>query len=323
MKKILITGVAGMIGSHLLDELIKRGYEVIGTDDLSFGKLEKIQHNLDNKNFKFYDCDILDHDKMNVIAKGVDVIAHLAAVKKLGKEEFDVRIMEVNGRGTESMFALAKSNKARIIFASTSDVYGMSSDIPLREDGDILMGTSSIKRWSYAVSKLYSEHIAFAYYRHYGVPMVVLRYFGGFSPRSSASWSGGHIPIFIDAVLNDKEIIIHGDGKQTRSMAYISDIVNGTVLAMTNDKATGQIINIGNDEELSVIDTAYLIHEIANTGKKLKLKLVPFKELFGNYRDIMRRIPDLTKARNILGYRPSVSLRQGIELTIKAMRKTL
>lgn len=221
------------------------------------------------------------------------------------------------------MFALAKSNKARIIFASTSDVYGMSSDIPLREDGDILMGTSSIKRWSYAVSKLYSEHIAFAYYRHYGVPMVVLRYFGGFSPRSSASWSGGHIPIFIDAVLNDKEIIIHGDGKQTRSMAYISDIVNGTVLAMTNDKATGQIINIGNDEELSVIDTAYLIHEIANTGKKLKLKLVPFKELFGNYRDIMRRIPDLTKARNILGYRPSVSLRQGIELTIKAMRKTL
>jgi len=144
-----------------------------------------------------------------------------------------------------------------------------------------------------------------------------LRYFGGFSPRSSFSWSGGHIPLFVDAILKNEELIVHGDGKQTRSMGYVSDLVDGTILAMENPSAIGQIINIGNDEEMSVIGTAYLIDKIANTGNELKIKFVPFENVFGEYKDIMRRVPDLRKAKKLLGYEPQISLREAIKITIE------
>jgi UDP-glucose 4-epimerase len=149
----------------------------------------------------------------------------------------------------------------------------------------------------------------------------VIRYLGGFSPRSSFAWSGGHVPIFIRAILNDEEVIVHGDGTQTRSMGFVTDLVNGTILALENEKAIGELINIGNDEELSVIDTAKLIHEIANTGKKLKIKFVPMAEVFGKYKDIQRRIPDLQKAKTILGYSPKVKLRDAIRVTLDEINK--
>ena len=207
------------------------------------------------------------------------------------------------------------------VFASTSDVYGMSPDLPLNEDGDLLLGPSLIKRWSYAVSKLYGEQLSFAYFHDHKVPIVVIRYFGGFSPRSSFAWSGGHIPIFLRAILEDKEVIIHGDGLQTRSMGFVSDLVHGTVLALENDKAVGEIINIGNDEELSVLDTAKLIHRIVGTKRDLKLKFVPMSEVFGKYKDILRRIPDLSKAKRILGYSPQVKLEDAVRLTIQEVQK--
>jgi len=152
---------------------------------------------------------------------------------------------------------------------------------------------------------------------------VILRYCGGFSPRSSFKWSGGHIPIFIHAILRDEEVIIHGDGTQTRSMAYALDLVDGTVLAMENQNAVGEIFNLGLDEEMSIIDTARLIHGLANTQQKLKLKFVPFKEVFGDYKDIMRRIPDITKAKEILGYQPKYNLKQAIQLTIEEAKKKI
>jgi UDP-glucose 4-epimerase len=198
----------------------------------------------------------------------------------------------------------------------------MSPDLPLNEDGDLLLGPSMIKRWSYAVSKLYGEQLAFAYYHDYKVPVVVIRYFGGFSPRSSFAWSGGHVPIFLRAVLNDEEMIVHGDGSQTRSMGFVTDLVAGTLLAMENEAAIGEIINIGNDEELSVIDTAKLIHEIAATGKDLKIKFVPMSEVFGKYKDIMRRIPDLSKAKRILGYEPKTRLKDAIVATIDEIKNS-
>jgi UDP-glucose 4-epimerase len=180
-----------------------------------------------------------------------------------------------------------------------------------------------IKRWSYAVSKLHCEQLAFAYFKDYSVPIVVLRYFGGFSPRSSFSWSGGHIPIFVDAILNDQDVPIHGNGKQTRSMAYVDDLVEGTILAMENENAVGEVINLGNDEEISVIDTAYLIHKIANTGNELKLKYIPMKEIFGKYKDIMRRVPDLTKAYSLLGYKPKIDMKEAIRRIIGLRRNAI
>jgi UDP-glucose 4-epimerase len=322
MKNILITGVAGMIGSHLLDEALKEGYKIIGIDNLSFGKLENINHNLNHPNFKFYNVDIRDYETIKILGKDIHTIVHLAAFKKISEKDSAMPTFEINGKGTENIFNVAKMWGCKVVYASTSDVYGMSPDLPLKEDGDLLLGPSMIRRWSYAVSKLYGEQMAFGYYHDYGVPVVVIRYFGGFSPRSSFAWSGGHVPIFIRSILNDEEVIVHGDGSQTRSMGFVHDLVSGTLLAMENDKAVGEIINIGNDEELSVLDTSKLIHEIAQTGKALKIKFVPMSDVFGKYKDIMRRIPDLTKAKTILGYEPKYCLKDGIIATIKEIKES-
>lgn len=320
-KRILVTGIAGMIGSHLLDTLLERGYNVTGIDNLSFGNLENIKHNLNHPSFKFHRVDVTELDAMKILAKDADIIVHLAAFKKIGEKDSAMPTFTINGKGTENVFEVAKMWGCKVVFASTSDVYGMSPDLPLREDGDIFLGPSMIRRWSYAVSKLYGEQMAFAYHHDYKVPVVIIRYFGGFSPRSSFAWSGGHVPIFIRAILNDDEVVVHGDGSQTRSMGFVTDLVHGTVLAMESEKAVGEIINIGNDEELGVLETAKMIHKIANTGKELKIKFVPMGEVFGKYKDIMRRIPDLSKAKNILGYEPKVRLEEAIKITINEIKK--
>ncbi len=305
-----------MIGSHLAEELVKRGYHVIGIDNLSYGSVENLRAAALSPLFQFYKVDILDLDTLKILSRDCGTIIHLAAVKKIAEKDISLPTLQVNTKGTEHIFEIAKMWGARVIFASTSDVYGMSSDLPLREDGDLLLGPSMIKRWSYAVSKLYGEQLAYGYYHDQRVPMTIIRYFGGFSPRSSFAWSGGHIPIFIRAVLHDEELIVHGDGSQTRSMGFVTDLVNGTVLALERNQAIGEVINIGNDEELSVLATARLIHKIAATGKELRLKLVPMDQVFGQYKDIQRRVPDLTKARTLLGYQPHVKLEEAIRLTI-------
>jgi nucleoside-diphosphate-sugar epimerase len=320
-SRVLITGVAGMIGSHLLDGLLARGsYEILGIDDLSHGNLDNLARNLGDARFTFRRGDVTDLAGLLSLGPGVDTIVHLAAVKKISEAESAMRTLTVNAKGTENVFAAAKQWGSKVIFASTSDVYGMSPDLPLREDGDLLIGPSMIRRWSYAVSKLYGEQVAFAYHADHRVPTVVLRYFGAFSPRSSFTWVGGHIPIFIHAILNDEEVVIHGDGTQTRSMAFVDDVVDGTLRAMETSAAVGQIINLGNDEEMSVIDCAHLIHRLASTGRPLRLRYVPFHEVFGQYKDIMRRVPDLTKAREYLGYRPATTTEEAIRRTIAALR---
>jgi UDP-glucose 4-epimerase len=321
MKRILVTGVSGMIGSHLLDCLIEKNYEIVGIDDLSYGKIENIQPHLEADRFKFYRVDVGDFDTLKILSKDIDIIVHLAAVKKVSELDSSMATLKINVNGTENVLEAARMWGCKVVFASTSDVYGMSPDLPFREDGDLLLGPSMIKRWSYAVAKLYCEQMAFAYYKDYSVPIVIIRYFGGFSPRSSFFWSGGHIPIFVNAILNDEEVTIHGDGKQSRSMAYVDDLIRGTVLAMENENAIGEVINLGNDEEMSVIDTAYLIHRVADTGKDLKLKYVKMEDIFGKYKDIMRRRPDLTKAKSLLGYVPRISIEEAITRMVQIRKQ--
>ena len=317
MKKILITGVAGMIGSHLLDYLSDRNYEITGIDDLSFGKLENIKFSMEKDNVEFCRVDVRDYETIKMLCRDVDTVVHLAAIKKVSENQSAMGTLKVNVAGTENILEAARMWGCKVIFASTSDVYGMSPDLPFREDGDLLLGPSMIRRWSYAVAKLHCEQMAFAYYEDYGVPIVILRYFGGFSPRSSFSWSGGHIPIFVNAVLNDEEIPIHGDGRQSRSMAYVDDLIEGTFLAMECEEAVGEIINLGNDQEMSVIESAYLIHKLARTGKEIKLKFIKMDEIFGQYKDIMRRRPDLTKARKLLNYEPKTNMEEAIKKVIE------
>lgn len=320
-NKILITGVAGMIGSHLSEELLGKGYELIGIDDLSYGKLDNISQSINHPNFKFYKVNILDFETLKILSKDVATIIHLAAVKKIAEKDISLPTLQVNTKGTENVLEAAKMWGCKVVFASTSDVYGTSPHLPLNEDGDLLIGPSLIRRWSYAVSKLYGEQLAFAFYHDHKIPIVVIRYFGAFSHRSNFSWSGGHIPIFIKSILQNEEIIIHGDGQQTRSMGFVSDLVRGTILALESDNAVGEIINIGNDEEMSVLDSAKLIGKIANTGHEPKIKFVPMSEVFGKYKDIQRRVPDLAKAKKLLGYEPQVKLEDAIRTTIQEMKK--
>lgn len=310
-----------MIGSHLSEELLGKGYEVIGIDDLSYGKLDNISQSINHPNFKFYKVNILDFETLKILSKDVATIIHLAAVKKIAEKDISLPTLQVNTKGTENVLEAAKMWGCKVVFASTSDVYGTSPHLPLNEDGDLLIGPSLIRRWSYAVSKLYGEQLAFAFYHDHKIPIVVIRYFGAFSHRSNFSWSGGHIPIFIKSILQNEEIIIHGDGQQTRSMGFVSDLVRGTILALESDNAVGEIINIGNDEEMSVLDSAKLISRIANMGHEPRIKFVPMSEVFGKYKDIQRRVPDLAKAKKLLGYEPQVKLEDAIRTTIQEMKK--
>ncbi|MGC9324813.1 MAG: NAD-dependent epimerase/dehydratase family protein [Desulfomonilia bacterium] len=321
MRKIVVTGCAGMIGSHLVDELVKmEDVSVIGVDNLSFGRMDNIEQALKSSKFSFYRVDVLDIEALKILCCGADVIIHLAAMKKGGEEDVSLLTLHVNSRGSENVFEIARMWRCKVILASTSDVYGMSP-VPHAEDNDLVLGPSMIKRWAYAVSKLYDEQLAFAYFKDEKVPIVILRYFGGFSPRSNFSWSGGHIPIFIDAVLRNNPVTIHGDGTQTRSMADIRDLVRGTVSAMDREEAIGHIINLGNDEEVSVLDSARLILDVVReeTGleRELILNYIPFSAIYGQYKDIMRRFPDLSKAKRLLNYEPRYRLREAVRTTVQ------
>jgi UDP-glucose 4-epimerase len=323
MKKrhVLVTGVCGMIGSHLLEELLKRGDRVTGVDNLSFGDLRHLGAWRKHPNFKLIKADILKGGaRLHRLAGSCDITVHLAAVKKIGESEPAMPTIEVNGEGTHAVLEYAKRAGSKFVLGSTSDVYGTSKELPFKESGHCVIGSSTAKRWAYATAKLYAEHLTLAYHKDKGVPSVVLRYFGGFSERSSTTWSGGHVPIFIRAILDGRPVIIHGDGRQTRSMAHVSDLVRGTMLAMDRPAAVGEIINLGNDEEVSVVESARMIHRISGVKTLLKLKFIPMKRVFGSYEEIARRIPDLSKAGKLLGYKPRMPFRKSLELVIRSVR---
>ena len=320
--RIGITGVAGMIGSHLSEILINKGFEVIGIDNLSVGKKENIQNILENKNFKFYSFDVRNFKLLSSILIKCDVLVHLAAVKKVVEAQNSFETLDVNVKATQNILEVAKVSGAKVIFASTSDVYGVSEQIPFKENQNLTIGESTAKRWAYAVSKLYCEHLCISYYKDFDVKVVILRYFGGFSEKSSLTWSGGHVPIFIDQILNNKTVTVHGDGKQTRSMGHADDLANGTFLAIENiNNCAGEIINIGNTEEYSIIDTVYLIASILGKEKKeIKIDFIPEKEIFGTYKDLRRRLPDITKAKNLLNYEPQISFVDALRMVSKTLK---
>jgi UDP-glucose 4-epimerase len=267
-------------------------------------------------------ADVRDQHALGRAATGVDAIVHLAAVKKIGEDQSAIPTLTVNSQGTHAVLLAAAEAGAKVVYASTSDVYGMSGELPFSEDGPLLLGPSHLRRWSYAASKLYDEHLCLAFHHDRGVRLTILRYFGAYSARSAFLWSGGHIPLFIDAILHDREVLVHGDGSQTRCMAYVDDVVAGTVQAVERDSANGEIVNIGSEEELSVLDTAHLLHELAQTGRPLRIKHVPLGDVFGRgYREIMRRVPDLTKAKRLLDYEPKVALTDGLRLTLEGVRQ--
>ncbi len=307
--QILLAGGAGFVGSHLTDALVDKGHDVIVVDNLEKGKMENIAHHIGKRNFRFIKKDIL---KFNENIKP-DVIVNLVA-SKIPRYSSGFKTLTMNIEAGKYLLELARKANSRYILISTSDVYGKSTDFPLREDGDLVLGPTSSRRWAYAVSKIYNEHLAFAYMDEFGTYISILRYFGIFGPRQHLNWWGGPIGVFIDSIYHGKEVEIHGDGKQKRSFIFIEDVVNATACVIERDDLGGEIINIGTEEEISIIDLAHLIGELLDTS--VKIKFIPYENFSPNYEDPKRRVGSIEKARKLLNFTPRYDLREGLKKTI-------
>lgn len=317
--KILITGAAGFLGSHLTDLFIAEGHEVIAVDNLSMGRRENLAQHDNNPALQFYKIDVLDERSLRDCATGVDKIVHLAAYKipRYGKA---IDTLTINNLGTVNVLKLARSLNCKTVIASTSDVYGKSADLPFREDGDCVIGPSSRPRWSYAVSKLYDEHLGLASMAAHGFPVTLLRFFGSYGPRHHLSWWGGPQSVFIENILKGEETPIHGDGQQTRSFTYVSDTVAGIAAATHRDQANGEIINIGSTSEITIEELARTIHRLIPDAPELKLRFIPYEDVSKGYEDVLRRVPDDSKCAELLGVRATVSLEDGLARTIRWQR---
>ena len=322
LMKIGITGVAGFIGSNLADALLGAGHHVIGVDNLSMGDVRNIEHNLDRPDFEFHQIDVRDLEALREAFRAADRIVHLAAYKipRYGKA---IDTLEINSQGSRNVLEVGRDGNRRLILASTSDIYGKNPKLPFSEGSDSVMGPTTTPRWAYAVSKLFDEHMAFAYNSSYGTPVTILRFFGSYGPRQHLSWWGGPQSVFISACLTGQAMEIHGDGLQTRSFTYITDLVEGIIRASLYDAEPATIFNLGNTQEVTILELARLVHELCGRGGEADIKMVPYKSLGGNYEDVLRRVPDITRARTVLGFEPSVGLREGLLPTIKWQREVM
>lgn len=321
-RKFLITGVAGFLGSNLAERALADGHEVVGIDNLSMGRIENLAEALKNRSFRFLQRDVTLPATFEDLATDFDVVVHLAAFKipRYGKA---IDTLKINYQGTETALEFARRLNCKIVLASTSDVYGRNPKLPFSEEGtDHVIGSSKAPRWAYAVSKLFDEHLALAYQDAYGFPVVLLRFFGSYGPNQNTTWWGGPQSVFIDCVLNDKPIPIHGDGSQTRSFTYVSDTVEGIYQSMLRAEANGEIINIGNTEEITILELARRIHRLAGKSGEPNVQFIPYESFSGKkYEDVMRRVPDTALCAKLLGVRAKVGVDEGLARTIEWQRQ--
>ena len=315
MSKILVTGGAGFIGSHLTDLLLKRGDRVVCLDNLTTGSRENIGHHLKNSRFELVKGSILDSGKVEACIKKVDLIFHLAAAVGVRHiVEHPLESILVNVEGTAIVLEKAKKYKKKIVLASSSEVYGKSTHIPYREDGDRLLGATTINRWSYAASKAIDEHIALNYASK-GLPVVILRFFNTYGPRINEQAYGTVIAQFIRQAFLGNTMTVHGDGNQVRCFTYVTDTVAGIIKSSEVKGAENQIFNLGNPRPFTINDLASLIKKL--TGSSSQIQHVPYKDYYGSsYEDTPVRIPDISKAKKILNFDPNVPLDEGLRRTI-------
>jgi UDP-glucose 4-epimerase len=311
MSTFLITGGAGFIGSQLAEELLKRGDRVLALDDLSSGSVTNIVHLRTNAGFEFVPQSI---DERNVIAELVDeadVIFHLAAtVGVLNIIESPVNTIANNIGGTELILKAAAKKKKKVIIASTSEVYGKSTIIPFREDSDLVFGPTSKSRWSYASSKVVDEFLALAYWREFKLPTVVVRLFNTIGPRQVGRY-GMVVPRFMSQALHGSNLSVYGTGHQSRCFTYITDVIEWLILLAANDRAVGEVVNLGNPEEVTINELARKV--IAITGAEVGIDCVPYEKAYEEgFEDMLRRVPDITKVKTLTGYSPRVSLEEAL-----------
>ena len=317
----LITGCAGFLGSNLVGRMLEAGYEVVGVDNLSMGLLDNLAEFRDDGRFRFVQADVTDPAALAGLGGPFEAVVHLAAFKipRYGKA---IDTLKINYRGTENALELARRLGCKLVLASTSDVYGRNPKLPFSEEGsDHVIGNSKSPRWAYAVSKLFDEHLALAYQDAYSFPVTILRFFGSYGPKQPLSWWGGPPPVFIDCVLNDKPIPIHGDGSQTRSFTYVTDTVEGIYQATLRASANGEIINIGSTQEITILELARRVKKASGTPGEFRVDFVPYASFTGRkYEDVMRRVPDVALCERLLGVRAKVDIDDGLARTIEWQR---
>ena len=313
--RVLITGGAGFIGSHLSDAYIKRGDEVYVIDDLSTGSIENIQHLKSHPRFHYTIDSVHNQPVTAELIDQCDVIFHLAAavgVKLI--VESPVRTIETNVRGTEVVLSVANKKKKKVLVASTSEVYGLSSDVPFREDGNLVMGATTKGRWSYACSKAIDEFLALAYWREKKLPTIVVRLFNTVGPRQTGQY-GMVIPTFVRQALAGRPITVYGDGTQSRCFGYVGDVVGALMKLMDSSEAVGQVFNIGSNEEISIRALAERVKEITQSDSEIVY--VPYDQAYEEgFEDMPRRIPDISKVNELVGFRPEMSLNGILESVI-------
>ena len=305
--RVLITGGAGFIGSHLADAYLQRGDDVLIIDDLSTGTIENIRHLKNNPRFHYTIDSVHNQPVTAELVDQCDVVVHLAAavgVKLI--VESPVRTIETNVRGTEVVLALANKKKKRVMIASTSEVYGLSADVPFREDGNLVMGATTKGRWSYACSKAIDEFLALAYWREKKLPTTIVRLFNTVGPRQTGRY-GMVIPTFVRQALAGRPITVYGNGKQTRCFGYVGDVVGALIKLMDRPDAVGQVYNIGSNEEISIFKLAQKVKELTNSESEIVF--VPYDEAYEEgFEDMPRRVPDITKINELVGFRPEMTL---------------
>jgi UDP-glucose 4-epimerase len=318
--RVLITGGAGFIGSHLSEELLERGDEVFVLDNLSTGSIANILHLKDRPKFH-YRIDTVENEPMLAeLVDRCDVVVHFAAAVgvKLIVEQ-PVHTIETNVHGTEVVLKLANKKKKLVLIASTSEVYGKSANVPFREDADLVLGPTTKHRWAYACSKMIDEFLALAYWKERKLPVVVVRFFNTVGPRQTGQY-GMVIPNFVRQALAGQPITVFGDGTQSRSFTYVGDVVRAVVALINEPRAIGQVFNIGNGNEITINDLAEKVRVL--TGSQSEIVRIPYDQAYeSGFEDMPRRVPDISKIAGLIGYKPTVELDEILGKVIESFRQ--
>lgn len=322
MKKILITGGAGFVGSHLADKLINEGHQITVIDDLSTGRYQNVAHLEGQENFRLIIDTVLNDKLMEELIRETDRVFHMAsAVGVRLIMEHPVKTIETIFRGTDVVLGFCSRYRKRVLVPSTSEVYGKGISVPFKEEDDLLTGSTDKHRWAYACAKTLDEFLALAHWKETRLAVAVVRLFNTVGPRQTGQY-GMVVPNFVKAAIKGEPLIVHGDGSQSRCFGHVLDVIEGLTKVIETPECFGQVVNLGNAEEVTIKSLAE--KAIAMTGSESKIKYIPYEEAYGEgFEDMQRRVPSLEKAKRLIGYQPTRTLEDIINDVAEQFREEI